>query len=575
MNLVPNYQIIDFLDWLKYSQKNRQKDIDLESYNFVELAEKYLNDSPFNYGKFDLRLVLRIFQICPQIRENGIISEMEHFAHCGDCICYLDKYLDRRNHFGELKELKLHPLLEEFLYFLDEKDFYFHSNDRNIEFDNDIDRDKLYDIFRCWIRDNGRNLFAQFRTFIEKTDERLIVDFERQIRQNKEYKYTGNNESYNGELNVKRFGSGSEAHRLAESVRYLLSERANFENPQFLKYLSIVKSESSKTIEFFNWIIRKYPQLNIASDIPYIKIEELIDQFCEERSYSDIKSFKKQVERIFKGDLDNNLLNKIRWVLGGNVKNQKNPFDRYNRMNFHGIFLFPNFGSTDLIEFIDASWQDLNSLTGEWIDIYYSKEDIKKRNGFDILKDFTSFNNIKLTDLPAFIIWDKSLNNALALPLRKLNNNQILLTIQQVVQSIKEGSDLQSVAKAGLSVINKELNRTIFFKQKIQYIMGDKFEFSNAKNFTFINKSSVVNSFNKVKEQFDEETANSIKQMAEIVEKSENADAVELFDAFNEEVNKPEPKKSLLKTFWNGLTAALPVLAHTASIAENVIKMIG
>jgi hypothetical protein len=571
MNLVPNYQIIDFLDWLKYSQKNRQRDIDLESYNFVELAEKYLNDSPFNYGKFDLRLILRIFQICPQIRENDIISEMEHFAHCGDCI----HYLDRRNYFGELKELKLHPLLEEFLYFLDEKDFYFHSNDRNIEFDNEIDNDKLYDIFKRWIWNNGGTLFVQFITFIEKTDERLIVDFEKQIRQDKEYKYTGNNESLNGELNIKRFGLESEAHRLAESARYLLSKRKSPKNSQFMGYLSIVKSESSKTIEFFNWIIRKYPQLNIASDIPYIKIEELIDQFCEERSYSDIKSFKKQVEKIFKGELDNNILNKIRLVLGGSAKNQKNPFDRYNRMNFHGIFLFPNFGSSDLIEFIDASWQDLNSLTGEWIDIYYSKEDIKKRNGFDILNDFTSFNNIKLTDLPAFIIWDKSLNNALALPLRKLNNNQILLTIQQVVQSIKEGRDLLSVAKAGLDIINKELKRTISFKQKIQYIMGDKFEFNNAKNFTFINKSSVVNSFNKVKEQFDEETANAIKQMAEIVEKSENADAVELFDAFNEEVNKPEPKKSLLKTFWNGLTTALPVLAHTASIAENIIKMIG
>lgn len=571
MNLVPNYQIIDFLDWLKHNQKKIQQDIDLESYNFLELAEKYLYDCTFNYGKFDLRLILRIFQICPKIRENSILREMEHFTQCGDCV----HYLDRKNYFGELKELKLHPLLEEFLYSLDERDFHFHNNNRDIGFDNDVDRDKLCDIFRHWIWENGKNLLAKFRIFIEKTEERLIVDFERQIRQNREYKYTGNGKTFNGELDVEKFGVNSEARRLADSVRYLLSDRDNFENPQILKYLSIVKSEASKTIEFFNWIIKEHPKLNIASDIPYNKLEELIDQFCEERSYSDIKSFKKQVERIFKGELDNNLLDKIRWILGGSAKSQKNPFDRYNRMNFHGIFLFPNFGSSDLIEFIDESWQDLNSLTGEWIDVYYSKEDIKKRNGFDILKDFTSFNNIKLTDLPAFIIWDKSLNNALALPLRKLNNNQILLTIQQVVQSIKEGDDLQNVAKSGLNVINKELKRTIFFKQKIQYIMGDKFEFSNAKNFTFINKSSVVNSFNRVKEQFDEETANAIKQIAEIVEKSENADAIELFDAFNEEISKPEPKKSLLKTFWNGLTTALPILAHTASIAANIIKMIG
>ena len=123
-----------------------------------------------------------------------------------------------------------------------------------------------------------------------------------------------------------------------------------------------------------------------------------------------------------------------------------------------------------------------------------------------------------------------------------------------------------------MDFINEQLDRKI--PKQIQYIMGDNFEFNNAQNFTFVNKSNVENSFNKLKDQFDEETASVIRQIAEIVEKSKKSEAVELFEAFNEEVNRPEPKKTLLKTFWSELSTILPVLSTTASIAEKVIKLI-
>ena len=130
---------------------------------------------------------------------------------------------------------------------------------------------------------------------------------------------------------------------------------------------------------------------------------------------------------------------------------------------------------------------------------------------------------------------------------------------------------LNCLKNLGVNISDKEIEKIII---QNQYVMGDKFEFNNAHSFTFVNKSNVVNSFNKVKEQFDEETANVIKKIAEIVEKSKNAEAVELFEAFNEEINKPEPKKSRLKSFWNSLSSVLPVLSSTVSIVEKIMKII-
>jgi len=124
--------------------------------------------------------------------------------------------------------------------------------------------------------------------------------------------------------------------------------------------------------------------------------------------------------------------------------------------------------------------------------------------------------------------------------------------------------------------IYKEIEKNIDNKNVVNNynIMGDNFDIKNAQNFTFTNKSNVVNSFNKVKEQFDETTASVIQQIAEIVEKSKNDEAVELFDAFNEEITKPAPKKSVLKSIWSGLSSVLPVLSTTVSIVEKVIKII-
>lgn len=119
----------------------------------------------------------------------------------------------------------------------------------------------------------------------------------------------------------------------------------------------VFRDDLSRTIEFFNWLIEHFPKVNITSNIPSTKLNELIDKFCEDSSYSDISIFKK-IEKIFRGDLDDNLLYKVKKWFKGRGKQEaysKKSLYRYNQMESHGVFLFPNFGSTT-IKFIDESW---------------------------------------------------------------------------------------------------------------------------------------------------------------------------------------------------------------------------
>jgi len=101
-----------------------------------------------------------------------------------------------------------------------------------------------------------------------------------------------------------------------------------------------------------------------------------------------------------------------------------------------------------------------------------------------------------------------------------------------------------------------------------EVVMGDKFE--NIQNSTIINKSVVENSFNKIRAEHGEEVASALKEIADFIEQQGNREAGELFDRFNEELNKPEPKKSVLKSVWAGIEKAIPV---ATALAEPVAKL--
>jgi hypothetical protein len=95
--------------------------------------------------------------------------------------------------------------------------------------------------------------------------------------------------------------------------------------------------------------------------------------------------------------------------------------------------------------------------------------------------------------------------------------------------------------------------------------------FNNIHDATIINKSLVKKSFNKVKKEHDEETSKALAKVAEFIEISKDHAAGALFDTFNKELNKPQPDKTRLKSFWTGIQNTLPSIA---SISESVAKIV-
>jgi hypothetical protein len=102
--------------------------------------------------------------------------------------------------------------------------------------------------------------------------------------------------------------------------------------------------------------------------------------------------------------------------------------------------------------------------------------------------------------------------------------------------------------------------------------MGDQINVHGSQN-VIVNRSVVESVFNKVKIEKDGETANALLMVEEVVNRSGKLEAVENFNAFNEELSKPEPKKSLLKTLWSGTLEVLPYIKELPGVVDSITKL--
>jgi hypothetical protein len=100
-------------------------------------------------------------------------------------------------------------------------------------------------------------------------------------------------------------------------------------------------------------------------------------------------------------------------------------------------------------------------------------------------------------------------------------------------------------------------------------VAGDKIDVRGSGN-TIVNRSTVSNAFNRVKAVHSEDVAKALLDVEAAINKSGNKDAAENFESFSAELAKPEPKKSLLKTLWQGTLAALPTLQELPDVVTKI-----
>lgn len=491
---VPSYQVVQFLDWL-HQREIRLSVENLNRDHLHGLAINFLSSAEIDQVGLEhpnLQFLLRVFQSCPMIHQNGVLAQMAHFAGCGQCMEFI-----RERERGHVVS-ELHPLLREFLA-QSERSGFRERIDTALkqEFRHFGEGDRR---FHSAIRHVGSDLEAQFRRFLEVCPTTLIRNYEIErgpARERDDDRWSRRRPREEDAPPISPDDSPEmAAYRLVNSVKELLTgshyDERIVSDPQLCRFLSLATDfpeNLAQSLEFLAWIFDQQPELDLAGDIPSEVVQDLVQSFCEARQYANAGSFGREVARWMSGEASETVLQRLRRFLRGHRRGSRSrsngtPFRRYQSVRMHGMFLFLSTG--DFPSFIDRHWRDLNALTGDSLDVYFSKEDLKNRvSGYETLSEFKSLR-VPVIQLPAVVLWEKSLESAQSVPLCSLEHDEIMEVMKHLVHRIGEGDTIEEVVRSvtdtALSLArDKKLGSSEVINTKIiinggDNIMNDKYE---------------------------------------------------------------------------------------------------
>jgi len=505
---VPSYQIIEFLEWLSRRHiRIGQRDVNWD--NIHNLASQFLEGEGLSLfagtgQRPSLEFFMRVFQTCPMIGEPTVSEQMSHFAGCGQCPSHM------RRHEGRRSSSVLHPLLRGFLEYAHQSGFdewvARETSSFPLRTEDELRQADEDHIFRRMIQAIGRPLEREFTNYVhERATPGLVADYENFRRRSEghddrdrfPFPRMPEAREEGTEPITERESPRDAAYRLVDSVQQLVSggyyDQYLATNHELCRWLSLTTERPEdliQSLEFLAWLSKTHPGLDIVGDVPNSKVREFVFMFCEAVGYSNAPSFAATVEKWMRGEGTARSLSRI-WDFirrtrrtRGRRSDDASPFQRYKTVKLHAMFLFLSSG--DFPSFIEEHWEDLNALTGDHVDIYYSREDLKRRvSGYETLAEFKTLK-VAVTDLPALILWSDSLADARSVPLGSLPPDDIVAVMKTVVAAVIDGKQLPEIAEAAhdeaqgrirrIEVAGGEYVETKIIINGGDNIMRDKFE---------------------------------------------------------------------------------------------------
>ncbi|MDB9485042.1 hypothetical protein PN492_00445 [Dolichospermum circinale CS-537/01] len=366
---------------------------------------------------------------------------------------------------------------------------------------------------------------------------------------------------------------------------------------------------SYQIIEFFNWLY--YFEEPIS--IPSVKLNTIVTDFCQQLNYRNPQDFYKTIQKLQKGNVDSEWLVYLFPFLKKN-KADKNTnlslrylLGRYRSVKFNGIFLFEK--NDNFPKFINDYWEDLYYLTGNYMDIYYSFNDLKDPiSGYQISSTELRYLDVKLTDIPAFMLWSGQIKNNVTIPLYQLYHGDIFQIIKHIVQGIKDEKSIQEIAIIAKQETQKRSNnlfphtqRAIVINGGEKIVMvgsGDHYEVSGQAGAVGPNATASNNTFIQVKQELesanlDTESWSKLQQLANRLTTEKPSDDVSqstVYEAVgkllaikeaSEKQNQEEQAKAI--TNWRQWLSGigdkakeyLSITADTVSLGVPLLKLLG
>jgi hypothetical protein len=436
---VPDCIVIDFLAWLR--KRELSDTITSDPTRLRPLAEEYLGSRRARATAWDLRILdvrrlLAVMETCPMASEATLTARADHFFRCGRC----DDYLRVPVPGGPSD-----PVLRQFAaWLLVKRPELLRSTDDGAS-------------IRAVIAQVGPELREALQVFLNEED---IEDatFGASDERGRPSDRLPARRPRNEPARVSAEGLAISAARAIQG-NFAADLVGPLRDPSLhhglWRMIDVESAEDlAQLIEFLDWLSADGRNYTSASALPVEVLQPLILQFCEERGHPNPSTFSKQIKAWLYGKRHGPLRRRLasrRSRVAASGASVSDPIERYRSVKYHGIFLF--LSSDDFPRFLDSHWRDLHHLTGDWLDVYFSRSDFEERtSGFEILKQLSSVK-WSPTDLPGILLWQDELEDGGIVSFAPGGQRDVVRVMQEIVAAISTEDPLASVIQRGRAAV--------------------------------------------------------------------------------------------------------------------------
>lgn len=332
------------------------------------------------------------------------------------------------------------------------------------------------------------------------------------------------------------------------------------------------ETDFSSILDFMDWLSQQEDKIleNIYK-IPKPVLDDVIKNYELSRGEKLSSGQKKKIIKCFNNKLPEQIEDWFYKIIGKkHYKKLNYIFDRfYNSRAKYKCILLPLKAESDFVGFVKEYWIDLNAASSDFLDIFYSFDELKD-TGYHTLKKIKNLK-INTNELPCVVIWKNDISEAKAIDIRGLKNSDICTIMQNIIYYIKAEWDLRKIyEKVSENVASIRNNkREIMMQQNINV---------NGSNNVTINATQNNKVQGTATNELDE-IMNVIRKNMDAVRNAElkeelKEDILDAIESIKEQLEKEKPKESRIRNGIKLLAPTVSLLNGIPQLRDNLQELI-
>jgi len=366
---------------------------------------------------------------------------------------------------------------------------------------------------------------------------------------------------------------------LANNIRYSLEHESK---PQLMQFMTVLNIDLSIEVDFLEWLIQTRGEKIEIDIMPLNVFEELASKY--QKDCSKDERDKQKLIKAFKQSDNNVLSRKLLSILPRSTAKKAQSLgyivDRYSNRHipYRCVILPLAADSKEYKDLIEKRWYDLHHMSGDFLDIYYSKTDYGK-SGYEIVNRLNYIPHHLSSRLPSIVLWQDDMSKAEGIDISRLDNTDIFEVISEIVALIQANMPFKTIIQEAGKVSEKCRDKDRAITNNTVNVNGNNYGIAIAENSGSI-EMVATNNFDSA--QFISEVSEAIVKIKESAEINEQQKAT-LIDVMVEakeavEKNSEEGKEKSKTRFKDVMcfmgNVAVKLLSSLSALA-NLAKFFG